>query len=114
MKQKIPDVGLIDLRVAIKAIETPSTPLPISHNKSMTGDPAAYGALMFYSCSIYPIFDSIGFDKAKEAANFCAKERIKSDDNTKRLEINLGNAIAGNLPFDETDFECDEFDDCFY
>lgn len=34
-------------------------------------DPALQGAITFYSMSIYPKFDNMGFEKAEEAAYFC-------------------------------------------
>ena len=40
----------------------------------MDRDPQMLGAIMYYSAACYPIFDQIGDDKAKEAANFCSQK----------------------------------------
>lgn len=40
----------------------------------MDTDPALPGAITFYSAACYPIFDQIGEDKAREAADFCSQK----------------------------------------
>ncbi len=36
-------------------------------------DPALQGAMTFYSAGMYPIFDQIGAEASREAANFCSQ-----------------------------------------
>ncbi len=35
-------------------------------------DPALQGAMTFYSCGMYPVFDRIGAEASREAADFCS------------------------------------------